>query len=42
MSLLRKVNGGIGEVGQKEKLTYVSFMHQIDEAKVAEYDQNEG
>ena len=31
-SLLRKefrVKGSIGEVGQKEKLTYVSLMHQI-------------
>ena len=43
-SLLRKefrVKGSIGEAGQKEKLTYVSLMHQINEAKAAEYDQDE-
>ena len=40
-SLLRKkfrVKGSIGEAGQKEKLTYVSLMHQINEAG---YDQDE-
>ena len=43
-SLLRKkfrVKGTIGKAGQKEKLTYVSLMHQINEAKAAGYDQNE-
>ena len=43
-SLLRKefrVKGSIGEAGQKEKLTYVSLMHQINEAKAAGYDQDE-
>ena len=43
-SLLRKefrVKGSIGEEGQKEKLTYVSLMHQINEAKAAGYDQAE-
>ena len=33
--------GSFGEAGQKEKLTYVSLMHQINEAKAAGYDQNE-
>ena len=43
-SLLRKVfrvKGSIGEAGQKEKFTYVSLMHQINEAKAAGYDQDE-
>ena len=43
-SLLRKefrVKGSIGEAGQKEKHTYVSLMHQLNEAKAAEYDQDE-
>ena len=43
-SLLRKefrVKGSTGEAGQKEKLTYVSLMHQINEAKAAGYDQDE-
>ena len=43
-SLLRKafrVKGSIGEAGHKEKLTYVSLMHQINEAKAAGYDQDE-
>ena len=43
-SLLRKefwVKGSIGEADQKEKLTYVSLMHQINEAKAAGYDQDE-
>ena len=42
-SLLRKefrVKGSTGEAGQKEKLTYVSLMHQINEAKAAGYDQD--
>ena len=43
-SLLRKefrVKGSIGEAGQKGKLTYVSLMHKINEAKAAGYDQDE-
>ena len=43
-SLLRKelrVKGSIAEAGQKQKLTYVSLMHQINEAKAAGYDQDE-
>ena len=37
-SLLRKklkIQGQIGEANQKDKLTYVSLMHQIDEAQEA-------
>ena len=43
-SLLRKefrVKGSIGDAGQKEKLTYVSLMHQINEAKAAGYEEDE-
>ena len=43
-SLLRKefrVKGSIAEASQKEKLTYVSLMHQINEAKAAGHDQDE-
>ena len=43
-SLLKKkfrVKGSIGEAGQKEKLTHVYLMHQINEAKAAGYDQGE-
>ena len=43
-SLLRKefrLKGSIGEAGQKEKLTYVSLVHQINQAKAAGYDQDE-
>ena len=39
-TLLRKefqVKEIIGEAGQKENLTYVSFIHQINEAKTARY-----
>ena len=35
-SLLRKefrLKGNVGYAGQKEPLTYLSFMHQINEAK---------
>ena len=38
-SLLTKefwVKGSIGEAGQKGKLTYVSLMHEINEAKAAD------
>ena len=44
MSLLRKefrVKRSIEEAGQKEKLTYVSLMHQINETKAAGYDHDE-
>ena len=43
-SLLRKelkIKGQIGEAGQKDKLTYVSLMHQINEARAAGYDESE-
>ena len=36
-----RVKASIGEAGQKEKLTYVSLMQQINEAKTAGYDQDE-
>ena len=32
------VKGSIGEAGEKEKLTYVSLMHEINEAKAAGHD----
>ena len=42
LGVLKKTSlGSFGEAGQKEKLTYVSLMHQINEAKAAGYDQNE-
>ena len=43
-SLLREefwVKGSIGEAGEKEKLTYVSLMHEINEAKATGHDQYE-
>ena len=43
-SLLRKelkIKGQIGEENQKDKPTYVSLMHQIDEAKEAVYEESE-
>ena len=43
-NLLRKefrVKRSIGEAGQKEKFTYVSLMHQINEVKAARYDKDE-
>ena len=43
-SLLRKelkIKGQIGEANQKDKLTYVSLMHQIDEAQEAGYEESE-
>ena len=30
-----KVSGKIGESGQRDKLTYVSLMHQIQDAQAA-------
>ena len=43
-SLLRKelkLRGQIGEPSQKDKLSYVSLMHQIEEAKSSGYDDDE-
>ena len=43
-SLLRKdfkIKGQIGEVGEKEKISYVSLMHQINEAKSSGYDEED-
>ena len=43
-SLLRKelkIKGQIGEANQKDKLTYVSLMHQIDEAQETGYEESE-
>ena len=43
-SLLRRefrVKGQIGEVGQKDKLSYISLMHQISEADQQGYDDDE-
>ena len=43
-SLLRKelkIKDQIGEVNQNDKLTYVSLMHQIDEAKQTWYGESE-
>ena len=36
-----KIKDQIGEANQKDKLTYVSLMHQIDEAQEAGYDESE-
>ena len=44
MTLLKKeicLKWGIGEAGQKEKLTYVSLMQQIIEGKAAGCDQED-
>ena len=35
-----KIKGQIGEANQKYKLTYVSLMHQIDEAQEAGYEES--
>ena len=43
-SLLRKelkIMGLSGEVHQRDKLTYVSLVHQINEAQEAGYDESE-
>ena len=43
-SLLRKelkIKGQIGEASQKDKLSYISLMHQINEAKASGYDDDE-
>ena len=42
--LLRKeliIKDQIGEANQKDKLTYVSVMHQIDEAQETGYEESE-
>ena len=36
-----KIKDQIGEVNQNDKLTYVSLMHQIDEAKQTWYGKSE-
>ena len=36
-----KIKGQIGEANQKDKLTYVSLMHPIDEAQEAGYEESE-
>ena len=44
LSLVRKelkVKGQIGEVGQKDKLTYVSLRHQIKQARQTDYTYRE-
>ena len=43
-SLLRKdfkIKGQIHEVGQRNKISYVSLMHQINEAKLSSYDEED-
>ena len=43
-SLLReelKIKDQIGAANQKDKLTYVSLMHQIDEAQEVGYEESE-
>ena len=35
-----KIMGQIGVANQKDKLTYVSLMHQIDEAQEAGYEES--
>ena len=44
LSPLRKeltIRGQIGEAGQKHKLTYVSLMHQIKQARLTGYTDQE-
>ena len=36
-----KIRGQIGEAGQKRKLTYVSLMHQIKQARLTGYTDQE-
>ena len=43
-SLIRKnfkIKGQIGEVGQRDKISFVSVMHQINEAKSSGYDEED-
>ena len=43
-SLLRKdfkIKGQIREGGQRNKISYVSLMHQINEAKLSSYDEED-
>ena len=35
-----KIMGQIGVANQKDKLTYVSLMHQIDEVQEAGYEES--
>ena len=34
-----KIKGRIGEIGQRRKISYVSLMHQVNEAKSSGYDE---
>ena len=36
-----KIRGQVGEAGQKDKLTYVSLMHQIKQARLTGYTDQE-
>ena len=36
-----KIRGQIGEAGQEHKLTYVSLMHQIKQARLTGYTDQE-
>ena len=36
-----KIRGQIGEAGQKDKLTYVRLMHQIKQARLTGYTDQE-
>ena len=36
-----KIRGEIGEAGQKDKLTYFSLMHQIKQARLTGYTDQE-
>ena len=36
-----KIKDQIGEANQKDKLTYVNLMHQVDEAQEASYKESE-
>ena len=36
-----KIKGQIGEAGQKDKLTYFSLMHQIKQARLTGYTDQE-
>ena len=43
-SLLRKdfkIKGQLVEIGQRDKISYVSLMHQINEAKLSGYDEED-
>ena len=34
-----KIKGRIGDIGQRRKISYVSLMHQVNEAKSSGYDE---